>query len=123
MRPLIFSLGIRSLLRDLVSTLGPDRLIRAYLDDIYFLSPADLELEQTLAYFGERQPSIRLNPANCKMLGLSVLRTSGPFALGCWERARGAHRARERFSRRRPTMRPPPLPNSSTCPTATLSLS
>jgi hypothetical protein len=66
MGPLMFSLGIRSLLRDLASTLGPERLILAYLDDIYILSPDDQALEQTLAFFDERQPSIRLNPAKCK---------------------------------------------------------
>jgi hypothetical protein len=49
MGPLMFSLGIRSLLRDLASTLGPDRLILAHLDDIYILSPDDKALEQTLA--------------------------------------------------------------------------
>jgi hypothetical protein len=46
MGPLMFSLGIRSLLRDLASTLGPDRLILGYLDDIYILSPDDLAMEQ-----------------------------------------------------------------------------
>jgi uncharacterized protein YfaA (DUF2138 family) len=59
----MFSVGIRSLLRDLASALGPYRLILAYLDDIYILSPDDQVLEQTLAFFDERQPSIRLNPA------------------------------------------------------------
>jgi predicted RecB family endonuclease len=49
MGPLMFSLGVRSLLRDLASTLGPDRLILAYLDDIYILSTDDQALEQTLA--------------------------------------------------------------------------
>jgi hypothetical protein len=57
MGPLMFSLGIRSLLRDVASPLGPDRLILAYLDDIYILSPDDKALEQTLAFFDERQPS------------------------------------------------------------------
>jgi hypothetical protein len=63
MGPLMFSLGTRSLLRHLASTFGPDRLILAYLDDIYILSPDDLALEQTLVFFGERQPSIQRNPA------------------------------------------------------------
>jgi hypothetical protein len=75
---LMFSLGIRSLLRDLASTLGPDRLILAYLDDVYIISPDDLSLEQTLTFFDVRQPSIRLNPAKCKMLALEDIRTNGP---------------------------------------------
>ncbi|GFZ50356.1 hypothetical protein JCM24511_08113 [Saitozyma sp. JCM 24511] len=74
MGPLMFSFGIRSLLRDLAANLGPDRLILAYLDDIYILSP-DSALEQTLAFFDERQPSIRLNPTKCKMLALEDVRT------------------------------------------------
>jgi hypothetical protein len=41
MGPLMFSLGIRSLLRDLASALVPGRLIMAYLDDIWHWSRAD----------------------------------------------------------------------------------
>jgi hypothetical protein len=94
MGPLMFSLGIRSLLRDLASTLGPGRLILAYLDDIYILSPDDLALEQTLAFFNERQPSIRLNPAKCKSLALEDIRTNGLRMLGTCV---GARSAREQF--------------------------
>jgi hypothetical protein len=94
MGPLMFSLGIRSLLRDLASTLGPDRLILAYLDDIYILSPDDQVLDQTLAFFNERQPSIRLNPAKCKMLALEDIRTNGLRMLGICV---GARSARELF--------------------------
>jgi hypothetical protein len=94
MGPLMFSLGIRSLLRDLASALGPDRLILAYLDDIYILSPDDQALEQTLAIFDERQPSIRLNPAKCKMLALEDIRTNGLRMLGTYV---GARVAREQF--------------------------
>ncbi|GFZ52259.1 hypothetical protein JCM24511_10032 [Saitozyma sp. JCM 24511] len=91
--PLMFSLGIRSLLRDLASTLGPDRLILAYLDDIYILSQDDWALEQTLAFFDERQPSIRLNPTKCKMLALEDIRTDGHKLGTCV----GARSAREQF--------------------------
>jgi hypothetical protein len=38
--PLMFSLGIRQLLADLASALGSQRLILAYLEDIYILSDA-----------------------------------------------------------------------------------
>jgi hypothetical protein len=94
MGPLMFSLGMPSLLRDLASTLGPDRLILAYLDDIYIPSPDDSALEQTLAFFDERQPSIRLNPVKCKMLDLEDIRTNGLRMLGTCV---GAYSARERF--------------------------
>jgi hypothetical protein len=94
MGPLMFSLGIRSLLRDLASILGPDRLILAYLDDIYILSPDDQALEQTLASLDERQPSIRLNPAKCKSLALEDIRTNGLRML--WTCV-GARASREQF--------------------------
>jgi hypothetical protein len=94
MGPLMFSLGILSLLRDLASALGPNRLILAYLDDIYILSPDDQALEQTLAFFDERQPSIRLNPAKCKSLALEDIRTEGLRMLGTCV---GARSAREQF--------------------------
>ncbi|RSH85331.1 hypothetical protein EHS25_004727 [Saitozyma podzolica] len=61
---------------DLASTLGPDRLIVAYLDGIYILSPDDPVLEQMLAFSCERQPSIRLDPAKCKMLALGDIQTN-----------------------------------------------
>ncbi|GFZ44392.1 hypothetical protein JCM24511_02114 [Saitozyma sp. JCM 24511] len=44
MGPLMISLGIRSLLRDLASIPGPDQLILAYLDDIFIISPDDSPL-------------------------------------------------------------------------------
>jgi hypothetical protein len=94
MGPLMFSLGIRPLLRDLASALGPDRLILAYLDDIYILSPNDWALEQKLAFFDERQPSIRLNQAKFKSLALEDIRTNGLRVLGTCV---GARSAREQF--------------------------
>jgi hypothetical protein len=90
----MFSVGIRSLLRDLASTLGADRLILAYLDDIFILSPDDLTLELTLAFFNEGQPSIRLNPAKCKSLALEDIPTNGLRMLGTCV---GARSAREQF--------------------------
>jgi hypothetical protein len=94
MGSLMFSLGIPSLLRDLASALGPDRLILPYLDHIYILSPDDRALEQTLAFFDERQPTIRLNPAKCKSLALEDIRTNGLRTLGTCV---GARAVREQF--------------------------
>lgn len=81
MGPLTFSVGIRSLLRDLASALRPHRLILVYLDYIYILSPDDLAQEQTLAFFDDRQPFIRLNPTKCKSLGLDDIKNR---ASECW---------------------------------------
>jgi hypothetical protein len=64
------------------------------LDDIYILSLDDSALEQALAFFDERQPSIRLNTAKCKMLTLEDIRTTGLRVLGACV---GAYSARELF--------------------------
>jgi hypothetical protein len=82
--------------RDLASNLGPNRPILAYLVDIYILSPKDSALEQTPAFFDERQLSIRLNPAECKKLAPKDIRTNGPRMLGTCV---GAYSTRERFLR------------------------
>jgi hypothetical protein len=66
------------------------RPILAYLDDIYILSRDELELEQTLAFFDERHPSIRLNPAKCKSLALEDIHTDSPRMLGTCGGARSA---------------------------------
>ncbi|GFZ52260.1 hypothetical protein JCM24511_10033 [Saitozyma sp. JCM 24511] len=73
----------------LASAIGQDGLVLAYLDDIYILGPDDLSLDQTQAFFEERLPSIRLNPAKHKLLALE---DTGPMASRCLELA-----ARERF--------------------------
>jgi hypothetical protein len=50
----MFSLGIWALLDDLASTLGPERLILAYLDDIYILSNNPNALDDVQAFFATR---------------------------------------------------------------------
>jgi hypothetical protein len=69
--PLMFSLGIRALLDDLATTLGPQRLILAYLDVIYILSNDPSALEDVQAFFSARQPSIQLNMAKSKTAALT----------------------------------------------------
>jgi hypothetical protein len=93
MGPLMLSLGIRSLLRGLASAVGPNRLILA-LDDIYIISPDDSALKQILAFFDERQSSIRLNLAKCKMPSLEDIYTDGLRMLGVCV---GAGSARKQF--------------------------
>jgi hypothetical protein len=41
-----------------------------------------LALEQTLHYFDERRPFIRLSPAKCKMLAADEIQTNGLMMLG-----------------------------------------
>jgi hypothetical protein len=81
MGPLIFSLGINSLLRDLASTFGQTDSSRL-TSKASILSPDDLALEQTLHYFDERRPFIRLSPAKCKMLAADEIQTNGLMMLG-----------------------------------------
>jgi hypothetical protein len=72
MGPLMFSIGVRSLLRDLASTLGPDQSSWPTSTTSIYSQPQWLGLEQSmLAFFDEQQPPIRLNPAKCNMLTLA----------------------------------------------------
>jgi hypothetical protein len=56
----MLSLGILALLDDLTTKLGPQRLILAYIDDIYILSNDPNALEDVQAFFSACQPSIQL---------------------------------------------------------------
>jgi hypothetical protein len=78
----MFFLGIRQLLDDLATTLGPERLILAYLDDIYILSNDPNALEDVQASFASRQPSIQLNMAKSKTTALQEARERGMQLLG-----------------------------------------
>jgi hypothetical protein len=78
----MFSLGIRALLDDLVSTLGPERLILAYLDEIYILSNDPNALEDVQAFFATRQPSIQLTMAKSRAVTLQDARERGMQLLG-----------------------------------------
>jgi hypothetical protein len=66
----MFSLGIRALLDDLSTTLGPQRLILTYLDDIYILSKDPNALEDVQDFLSARQPSIQLNMAKSRTTAL-----------------------------------------------------
>jgi hypothetical protein len=92
--PLMFSLGIRALLDDLSTTLGPHRLILAYLDDIYILSNDPNALGEVQAFFSARQPSIQLNMVKSKTTALQEARETGLQLLGSYV---GPTAARERF--------------------------
>jgi hypothetical protein len=92
--PLMFSLGIRALLGDLASTLGPERLILAYLDHIYVLSNDPNALEDVQAFSAARQSSIQLNMAKSKTTALQEARETRLQLLGS---CIGPRAARERF--------------------------
>jgi hypothetical protein len=78
----MFFLGIRQLLDDLATTLGPEPLIIAYLDAIYILSNDPNALEDVQASFASRQPSIQLNMAKSKTTALQEARERGMQLLG-----------------------------------------
>jgi hypothetical protein len=75
-------LGIRPLLNDLATVLGPECLILAYLDDIYILSLDANIFEKVHAFFDDRQPSIQLNMAKSKTTSLEDVRERGLELLG-----------------------------------------
>jgi len=62
--PLFFSVAVRRTLDDLVRYLGPDRLLLAYLDDVYVLSPDDQAFSEVQDFFDGRGSSLQLNIAN-----------------------------------------------------------
>jgi hypothetical protein len=88
----MFSLGIRARLDDLSTTLGPHRLILAYLDDVYILSNDSNALEDVQTFLSALQPSIQLNMVNSKILALQEARETGLHLLGILDLQR-----RERF--------------------------
>jgi hypothetical protein len=90
----MFFLCIRALLDDLSTTLGPHRLILAYLDDIYIFSNDPNALEDVQAFFTARHPSIHLNMAKSKTAALQEARETGLQLLGSCV---GPTAARDRF--------------------------
>jgi hypothetical protein len=91
--PLLFSIGIRGLLARLATSLGPDHLVLAYLDDIYILGGQDC-LERAQELLEAAQPSISLNLAKSKLISLDRARQEGLEVLGT---CLGPTAARERF--------------------------
>lgn len=92
--PLLFSLAIRPLLTELITSLGPDQLVLAYLDDVYILSTNQTTMEDVTSFFAGRQSTIKLNPAKCKTVSLSEVRENGLEMLGTCV---GSREAREIF--------------------------
>jgi hypothetical protein len=80
--PVMVSLGISALLEDLAATLGPSRLILAYLDDIYILSNGPATLDEMHSFFSTLQPSIQVNMAKSKTVALEDVRENALDILG-----------------------------------------
>jgi hypothetical protein len=92
--PFLFSLGIRPLLQDLATSLGPDCTVLAYLDDIYILSNSDDTLSDTHNFFSERDTTLQLNMAKSSITDLNTIRDHGLKVLGTTV---GPHSARLAF--------------------------
>ena len=95
--PLFFSLGIRDLLSDLQNTLGPERIVVAYLDDIFIFSASTDPLPEIQQFFAARISSLQLNITKCKSTTIEEIRENGLEVLGSCV---GPKEAREGFLRR-----------------------
>jgi hypothetical protein len=111
---------IRQLLDDLALTLGPKRLVLAYLDDIHILSNDPNALEDVQAFFSAHQPSMQLNMAKSKTIALQEARERGMQLLGS---CIGPTVVRERFLEAKVPGEEALLVNWSTFPTNTPSWS
>ena len=80
--PLLFSLAIRPFLKDLITALGPDHLVLAYLDDIFILGPDEKCLDNVTSFMDGRDAPISLNPSKCATKTLESVRTEGFKILG-----------------------------------------
>jgi hypothetical protein len=98
----MFSLGIRLVIGDLASTLGPDRLILAYFEDIFIPSNESNALQDVQASFVSRKPFIH---STCRRATLSHPKVQGKAAYSSLAAALEI-------------CREPYLPNWSTCLTS-----
>jgi len=80
--PLLFSLAIRPLLRRLMVHLGDDRLVLAYLDDIYVLSKDSTALADTYSFFEKETTSLELNKRKCASVSFEDIKRNGFKLLG-----------------------------------------
>lgn len=89
-------MGIRQLLDDLQTFLGPDHIIMAYLDDVYVLGPGPDILATVNDFFSSQTTGLALNLAKCSVHSLDYGWTNGLEIHGF---AVGPRHAREAFLR------------------------
>jgi len=80
--PLLFSLGLRPTFKALSTHLGPNRMVVAYLDDIFILSDDDSAMTDAQAFLSSHTEIIRLNASKCRTLSLDSIRQDGLELLG-----------------------------------------
>jgi len=80
--PLLFSLAIRPLLRRFITHLGDDRLVLAYLDDIYILSKDGNALADAYTFFEQESTSLELNKRKCASASFGDIKRDGFKLLG-----------------------------------------
>ena len=80
--PLLFSVAIRAILEDLSHTLGPNKTVLAYLDDVYILSSDSDPLPDVLTFFDSQSTTLKLNPSKCTSVSFEEIRTNGKKILG-----------------------------------------
>jgi hypothetical protein len=80
--PLLFSLSIRALLTKLIAELGEDRLVFAYLDDIYILSVDGDALKDVYRFFDREDTTLKLNRTKCAQVSLEQVEQDGFKMLG-----------------------------------------
>jgi hypothetical protein len=91
--PLLFSVAIRPLITRLIQHLGPNRLVIAYLDDMYVLSTDSTALADCLDFFDKEDSSLKLNTRKCATVDLDSVRMDGFKLLGTTVGSAEARRA------------------------------
>lgn len=80
--PLFFSIGIRPVLEELKTVLGPESVVMAYLDDVYVLSKSERTLDTIEDFFREQQSSLQLNEEKSYITSVEEIRARGLKILG-----------------------------------------
>lgn len=79
--PFLFSVGVRSILEQLRTALGPDYSILAYLDDVYILGPEPAQ-QQVTHFLNSIQSPLKLNLRKTEAHSVDHIRRQGIKVLG-----------------------------------------
>ena len=80
--PLLFSIGVRTILDDLSTYLGPDCALFAYLDDVYVLSKTPDALQDVKEFFNGSGLSLKLNAPKSFTTPVANIKANGMTMLG-----------------------------------------